>query len=99
MTWRVWPAQRYVLTLFLTAGISSAISLAIPARRGARSRGVAVVGREAVPPQVSHTCGRGRSTLGSSQLVHLKEPRAKRLPGSSFSTITFEPGGPTHLPR
>jgi hypothetical protein len=34
-----------------------------PGPTGARSRGVASVGRRAVPPQVSHPCDRGRSTL------------------------------------
>ena len=50
--------QRYVLTLFLTRCIIRAIPLCIPARRGARSRGVAEVGRGAVLPQVSQACGR-----------------------------------------
>jgi len=45
-----------VLSLFLTSASTLAISLHIPARRGARSRGVAVTGRGTVLRQVSHTC-------------------------------------------
>src|SRR5689334_1154687 len=105
--------QRYVLTLFLTAGTSSAISLSIPARRGARSRGVAGVGREAVPPQVSHTCGRGRSTLGFVPAGPPEKNRVRRrfpalpLPPSSSSRaalstlprLTFGSGLPSPGPQ
>ena len=49
-------AQCYVRTLFLTSASTLAISLRIPARRGARSRGVAVTGRGTVLRQVSHAC-------------------------------------------
>ena len=60
--------QRYVLTLFLTAVLAWAISLPIPARRGARSRGVARTGRRAVPPQASQACDRGWPILALLQV-------------------------------
>jgi len=44
--------------LFLTAAATLAISLRIPVRRGARSRGVADAGRGTVLRQVSHACRR-----------------------------------------
>mgnify|MGYP006148265045 CR=1 FL=1 len=50
----VWKC--YVPILFLTVALSSAISLCILCRRGARSRGVARVGRGAVLPQASQAC-------------------------------------------
>jgi hypothetical protein len=51
-------ARCHVLTLFLTLCITRARPLLIPARRGARSRGVARVGRGAVLQQASHACWR-----------------------------------------
>jgi len=42
--------------LFLTSASTLAISLRIPVRRGARSRGVADAGRGTVLRQVSHAC-------------------------------------------
>ena len=69
-----------VLTLFLTLCFICAIPLLIPARRGARSRGVARVGRGAVLQQASQACW--REALGSPVLVQvrLKVPRARRRP-------------------
>ena len=64
---------------------TSAISLPIPARRGARSRGVARVGRGAVPPQASHAGVRGRPTLGGkARLVRLKKPCVMSDPALTF---------------
>src|SRR5215218_6243395 len=69
-----------VPTLFLTLCFIWAIPLFIPARRGARSRGVARVGRGAVLQQASQACW--REALGSLVLVQvrLKVPRARRRP-------------------
>jgi hypothetical protein len=58
--------------------------LLIPARRGARSRGVARVGRGAVLQQASHACW--QEALGSPVLVQvrLKVPRARCRPALPF---------------
>src|SRR5689334_19382070 len=56
MTANLRGGERNVLTLFLTICPTLAISLPIPARRGARSRGVADAGRGTVLRQVSQAC-------------------------------------------
>src|SRR5215218_506459 len=73
-------ADGNVLTLFLTLCFIWAIRFFIPARRGARSRGVARVGRGAVLQQASQVCW--QEALGSPVLVQvrLKVPRARRRP-------------------
>ena len=58
-----------VPTLFLTLCIIWARPVRIPARRGARSRGVADVGRGAVLQQASHAGW--REALGSPVLVQV----------------------------
>jgi hypothetical protein len=77
-------AKGNVLTLFLTLCFICAIPLLIPARRGARSRGVARVGRGAVLQQASQACW--QEALGSPVLVQvrLKVPRARRRPALPF---------------
>ena len=62
-------ARCNVLTLFLTLCFIRARPLLIPARRGARSRGVARVGRGAVLQQASHAGW--REALGSPGLVQV----------------------------
>jgi hypothetical protein len=89
-----------VLTLFLTRCIIRAIPLCIPARRGARSRGVADVGRGAVLRQASQACW--REALGSRVLVQVETPKSTACEapsGSSILPLAIEPACPAHLPR
>jgi hypothetical protein len=75
-------AKWYVLTLFLTQCITWAITSLIPARRGARSRGVADVGRGAVLQQASHVCW--QEALGSRVLVQVETPKSTACEEASW---------------
>jgi hypothetical protein len=83
-----------VLTLFLTRCIIWAIPVCIPAQRGARSRGVADVGRGAVLPQAAHACWREADPGLTAQEVRLKRTACEAPSGSSPS-----PSNRAGLPR
>jgi hypothetical protein len=88
-----------VLTLFLTAATSSAISLPIPARRGARSRGVARVGRRAGLPAGPAAGGAGGPWQPCAGPSPPKNPACEAPSGSSFPPSPIEPGCPLRHPR
>src|SRR5215218_7030636 len=74
-----------VLPLFLTLCIIWARPVLIPARRGARSRGVADVGRGAVLQQAAHAFW--REALGSPVLVQVETPNSPVCEAPSGSSI------------
>jgi hypothetical protein len=98
MTRESWKAHHYVSSLFLTRFLSLAMCVGSPLHRGARSRGVVIVGAGTVLRrwltqalrQEAHRGSQGRSGLGRS-LGRLRCPPKKAVRGG--------PSGSSHTPH